>query len=157
MPNPAPPSQHLQRYRRLARALDARFGIPGTPFRFGWDALIGLIPGFGDAAGSLLGGYGIYTGAKLGAPLVVLARMLLNLGIDMALGAVPVLGDLIDFAFRANQRNLALLEAWLSRPHQTRRRSTWLLVLLATPLALLAALTVWLAVRLLRVLLWHGL
>jgi len=87
---------------------------------------------------------------------VVLARMLLNLGIDMALGAVPVLGDLIDFAFRANQRNLALLEAWLNRPHQTRRRSTWLLVLLVTPLVLLAGLTVWLAFRMLRALLGHG-
>lgn len=157
MASPAEPSRHLQRYRVLANGLDTRFGIPGTPFRFGWDALIGLIPGLGDAAGSLLGGYGIYAGARLGAPIVVLARMLLNLGIDLALGAVPVLGDLIDIAFRANQRNLALLERWLEQPHQTRSRSIWLFVLLASPLVVLATLTIWLAFRLLRALLGHGL
>lgn len=154
----APPESapHLERYRALARALDARFGIPGTPFRFGWDALLGLVPGLGDAAGSLLGGYGIYVGASLGAPTVVLARMLLNLGIDMALGAVPVLGDLIDIAFRANLRNLALLERWLERPHQVRSRSAWLFVVLTAPLILLAALVIWLVVRVLHALLWPG-
>jgi hypothetical protein len=83
--------------------------------------------------------------------------MLLNLGADMALGTMPVLGDLFDIVFRGNLRNLALLEAWLDRPHETRRRSLWLFVLLSVPLVLLAVLAVWLALRILRILFWRGL
>jgi hypothetical protein len=83
--------------------------------------------------------------------------MLLNLGVDMALGAMPVLGDLVDIAFRANQRNLALLERWLERPHQTRSRSVWLFVLLTAPLVLLAILTIEVAFRLFHALFWPGL
>jgi hypothetical protein len=113
----------LDRYRTLANSLDARFRIPGTPFRFGWDAILGLIPGIGDAIGGLVGGYGLWVGTRLGAPLVVLARMLLNLVIDVLIGAFPVAGDLFDIAWRGNLRNLALLERWLERPHQTRSRS----------------------------------
>jgi hypothetical protein len=144
------PDRHLQRYRKLARALDARFRIPGTPFRFGWDAIIGLVPGAGDAAGGLVGGYGLYAAFRLGAPPVILARMLLILAVDLVGGAVPVAGDLFDFGWRGNLRNLALLERWLDRPHQTRRRSAALLLgLLATILALSVAV-VWLTLRLLR-------
>lgn len=119
---PAP----VERYRRLATLLDARFRVPGTPFRFGWDALIGLVPGLGDAAGGLLGGYGILTAYQLGAPPAVLLRLLLNLAIDLVLGAVPLLGDLFDVVWKGNLRNVALLDRWLERPEEIRRRSTLL-------------------------------
>jgi hypothetical protein len=120
--------QHLDRYRALANSLDARFRIPGTPIRFGWDAILGLIPGAGDAIGGLVGGYGLWVGTRLGAPWVVLARMLFNLAVDVIGGAFPLVGDLFDIGWRGNLRNLALLESWLEKPHQTRSRSIGLFV-----------------------------
>lgn len=120
--------QPLDRYRTLANALDTRFRVPFTPLRFGWDAILGLVPGAGDAIGGLLGAYGLWVATRLGAPLVVLARMLFNLAVDMIGGTVPLVGDLFDIGWRGNLRNLALLERWLERPHQTRARSIGLFV-----------------------------
>jgi hypothetical protein len=142
-------SSHLTRYRTLARALDSRFRVPGTPVRFGWDAIIGLIPGAGDAIGGLLGGYGLYVAARLGASPVILARMFLNLGIDLAVGAIPLLGDLFDLAWRGNLRNLALLEQWLEHPRKARRQSTVVFLVLFGALAGLAFLGIWLSLRVL--------
>lgn len=146
----------LERYRTLASTLDSRFRIPGTPIRFGWDALIGLVPGLGDAAGGLLGAYGLWTAYQLGAPALILIRMLLNLGVDLCVGAIPLLGDLFDIVWKGNQRNLALLERWLERPHDTRRRSAMLLagVLGALVLLILTAgyAAVWLATAVLNTL-----
>ena len=134
--------RHLQRYRSLAWQWDNLLRIPGTPIRLGWDALLGVIPVVGDAAGGVLGSYGIWVGWRQGAPLSVLLRMLLNVVIDTVIGAIPVLGDLFDIGWRSNSRNLALLDRWLERPDQLRRRSAWLLIALAAILllALLAAL-----------------
>lgn len=144
----------FERYRRLGQALDARWRIPGTGIRFGWDALIGLLPGVGDALASLIGSYGLYVGWRLGAPVVVLARMLLNLGIETIAGTVPVAGDLFDIGFRANLRNVALLDRWLQKPHQTRKRSRWLFSAIAAGLLAVLAIpilvTLWLVTRLLN-------
>jgi len=109
--------------------------------RFGWDALIGLAPGLGDAVAGLLGAYGLLTAYHLGAPAPVLLRLLLNLGIDLLFGAVPLLGDLFDVAWKGNLRNVALLDRWLAEPETTRRRSTGLfgLILFALFLMILAA------------------
>jgi hypothetical protein len=112
--------------RRLARTLDAAVRIPGTNIRVGLDALLGLIPGIGDAVGAALSGYIVLAAARLGLPKSVIARMLLNLGIDTAVGAIPVLGDLFDVAFRANTRNVALIESSLAAPRETRVRSRWI-------------------------------
>ena len=117
------PSRALERYRSLARTMDARFRIPGTPIRFGWDAILGLIPGIGDALGGMSGGYGLWVAYRLGAPPVVLLRLLFNVGLDLTLGTVPLLGDLFDLGWRSNQRNLRLIEAWHAEPHRVRRRS----------------------------------
>jgi hypothetical protein len=141
-PAPAEP------YRRLATLLDAQFRIPGTPFRYGWDAVLGLVPGLGDAAGGLLGAYGILTAYQLGAPPAVLLRLLLNLGLDLVLGSVPLLGDLLDVAWKGNLRNVALLERWLDRPEQTRRRSTGLFGLILVALLLLILIACYAAFRL---------
>ena len=116
---------------------------------------MGLIPGVGDVAGGLIGAYGLWVAARLGAPAAVLLRMLLTLAVDVAAGTIPVAGDLFDVGWRSNLRNLALLERWLAEPHETRRRSNWLfagigLALLAV-LAAALALTIWLVRRLLRV------
>lgn len=147
-PTPPTPPDPLERYRRLATRLDAQFHIPGSSIRFGWDALIGLIPGLGDAVGGLLGGYGLLTAYQLGAPPSVLLRLLLNLGVDLVLGAAPLLGDLFDLAWKGNLRNVALLERWLAAPEETRRRSTGLFGVLLLALFLLLLAACYLAFRL---------
>lgn len=146
-------SSHLTRYRALAQALDSRFKVPGVPVRFGWDAIIGLIPGAGDAISGLLGGYGLYVAVQLGASPVILARMFLNLGIDLAVGAIPLLGDLFDVVWRGNLRNLALLEQWLEQPQKTRRQSTVVFLVLFGALTGLAFLGIWLSLRVIGALL----
>ena len=140
--------RHLRRYRSLAHQWDNLLRIPGTPIRLGWDALLGLVPVVGDAAGGVLGSYGIWVGWRQGAPFSVLLRMLLNVLVDVVIGAIPFAGDLFDIGWRSNSRNLRLLDRWLDRPARVRQRSTWLLVTLALILFLVLiaalALAVWL-------------
>jgi hypothetical protein len=150
----AEPALALERYRRLAHALDAKWRIPGIGVRFGYDAVIGLFPGIGDALAALIGSYGLYVGWRLGAPPVVLLRMLLNLGMETVVGTLPVLGDAFDIAFRADLRNVALLDRWRDRPGEIRRRSRWLLVGVAAALLAIVTSTIggilWLLDQLLR-------
>ena len=93
----------------LAKLMDSQFKIPGTNIRFGLDALIGLIPGAGDMAGFLVSGYMIAVLANNGASGFVLARISLNIIIDALVGSIPILGDIFDVAFKANQRNMKLV------------------------------------------------
>ncbi len=106
----AAPQDPLARARRLTRLLDSAARVPGTGVRFGLDPILGIIPGLGDAAGAAMSGYLILVASKLGAPRTTIMRMLANIAIDAAVGALPVLGDLFDVAFKSNTRNLALLE-----------------------------------------------
>ncbi len=97
--------------RELVRLLDSAVRVPGTEFRVGLDALIGLLfPGGGDAVGALPALLLLGLALRHGVPPVIVLRMLLNIAVDALLGAVPLLGDLFDAAFRANEKNLALLE-----------------------------------------------
>jgi len=128
----------VDRARVLARALDSAVRIPGTNLRFGLDALLGLVPGLGDVTGAAMGGYLILLGSRLGAPKPVLARMVLNVALDTIAGVVPVVGDLFDVAWKANTRNMALLERYIDRPVETRKSSKGLLVVMIGVLALLA-------------------
>jgi hypothetical protein len=109
--SPLPPSaETLDALRRYAVLLDSRFRIPGTGIRFGLDAILGIIPGLGDISTPVFASLLLMQGVRMRLPLVVQARMVLNAGIDMLLGLVPILGDLVDIGFKANLRNLALLE-----------------------------------------------
>ncbi|HZG43381.1 MAG TPA: DUF4112 domain-containing protein [Longimicrobium sp.] len=121
-PNPARQAA-LRRLDALSHLLDNSIPVPGTQARFGLDAVIGLIPGFGDAAGAVVSAYVVVQGARLGASVPTLIRMLLNVGIEAVAGAVPVLGDLFDAAFKANARNVALLRREMGLPGSTRRSS----------------------------------
>lgn len=126
--------------RGLVRALDGAVAIPGTGIRFGLDAIIGLVPGVGDVAGAALSGLVVVAAARAGVPAAVLLRMLLNVAIDAVIGAVPLAGDLFDFAWRANTRNLALMERAVADPATARRSSRAVVVgVLAALLVLLAA------------------
>ena len=96
--------------RKWATLLDSAFQVPGTKLRFGIDPVMGLIPGVGDLASGLFSVLMILHGLRLHVPKVVLARMTVNIALDMLAGAVPLLGDLFDAGYKANLRNLALLE-----------------------------------------------
>lgn len=99
----------LRNLRVLAKLMDSQFRIPGTGVKFGLDALIGLIPGAGDFATFLISGYMVTILAKNGASGFVLARMVLNILIDSLVGSIPILGDIFDVVFKANQRNVTLM------------------------------------------------
>jgi len=103
-------THRLDRLRTLRRVLDEAFRVPGTRVRFGWDPIIGLIPGAGDLVAALLASAIVVQAHQMGVPRVVQLRMLLNLGIDVALGVVPLVGDVADVFWKATTRNLALLE-----------------------------------------------
>ena len=135
----------LDGYRKLAWAFDELFRIPGTQFRFGLDSIIGLVPGVGDIAVSALGAYALLLAFKLRAPVTVLTRMLLNIGVDTVLGSVPLIGDLFDATWKANTKNRRVLEAWLAEPAPTERRSKWAIVLFVLLFLLLVAGSLWLA------------
>jgi hypothetical protein len=101
---------NLEALRRWAVLLDSAFRVPGTRIRFGLDALIGLVPGLGDLSAPAFAAVILVTAWRMRVPAIVQARMVLNAAIDMLIGLVPLLGDLVDIAWKANLRNLALLE-----------------------------------------------
>lgn len=102
--------RRLETLQRWATLLDAAFGIPGTRIRFGIDALVGLVPGAGDALAGLFSAGILLQAARMGVPRVVLTRMLFNALLDIVVGAIPFLGDLFDVAWKANLRNVRLLD-----------------------------------------------
>lgn len=140
------------RIDRYARILDSGIGIPGTRFRFGLDALIGLIPGVGDVAGLLLGSVLLFEAYTLGVPRPLLWRMIGNVGVDALLGVVPGIGDIFDFVFRSNLRNAQLLRQHLdgrlgapARPSRSPRKAvTGGLLAVLLGLAALVLLIGWL-------------
>lgn len=110
--NTPPPDQRaadLARIDRIANMLDSQFRVPGTGLRFGWDGILGLVPGFGDVVTLGPGAFLIYEAHRMGARRRILARMALNTGVDFVVGAIPVVGDIFDFAFKANRKNAVLL------------------------------------------------
>src|SRR5918998_5727502 len=102
--------QRLAGLRRIADLLDNAFQVPGTSYRIGLDPIVGLFPVIGDLVSPLFTVGILLQARQLGVPKVVQARMLINVAIDTLVGAVPVAGDLFDFAWKANDKNLALLE-----------------------------------------------
>ena len=106
-------AQRARRVRLLGQLLDNSIPIPGTDRRIGLDAVIGLIPGAGDLIGGVLSGYIILEAARSQVPTTTLVRMLANVGIDTLVGVIPVLGDLFDAAWKANTRNVLLLQGHL--------------------------------------------
>jgi hypothetical protein len=115
-------AERIARIEWLSTLLDTAIVIPGTNIRFGLDALIGLVPGIGDAVSTLLALYIVREARALGAPRLLVARMLANVALDGVVGMVPVAGDLFDVAFRANRRNVALLLRHLERADRKQRR-----------------------------------
>ncbi len=103
----------LARLDKFSRFTDSSIGIPFTKFRFGAEALIGLIPGIGDVAGLALSSYVLIEAQRVGASNKVKLRMVRNMLIDFAGGLLPVVGDAFDAIYKANTRNTALLRRYL--------------------------------------------
>ena len=120
-PLPETASRRLTALATFAQWLDAGFRIPGTNIRFGLDPLLGLIPGAGDAAGAVLAGWVFVEAIRLGASRATLLRIAGNVALDTVLGAVPLIGDIFDFAWKANLRNVRLLERHLMEPARAQR------------------------------------
>ena len=139
------------RARSIARLLDTAFRVPGTNIRFGLDAIVGLIPGIGDISTPAFAALILLQAVRMRLPIVVQARMVLNAGLDMLLGLVPILGDIADVGWKANLRNLALLERH-ARPGVAPSRGDYVFVWVCLGLLAVIALTpvvliVWLLTR----------
>jgi hypothetical protein len=130
------PAVRVRNVRALARFLDNSISIPGTDWRFGFDAVVGLVPVVGDLIGGALSAYILLESARAEVPILTLARMLANVGIDTIVGSVPALGDVFDAAWKSNMKNVALLERHLavSAPAMHERRG----VIGSTVLAMIA-------------------
>lgn len=131
--------------------LDSAFRVPGTNIRFGLDAIVGLIPGIGDISTPAFAVLILLQAVRMRLPVVVQARMVLNAGLDMLLGLVPILGDIADIGWKANLRNLALLERH-ARPGIAPSRGDYLFVWVCVGLLVLIAVTpvvllIWLLTR----------
>ncbi|WP_414755124.1 DUF4112 domain-containing protein [Anabaena sp. CCY 9910] len=104
----------IKRLRKLSRLLDTVITIPGTPIAIGIDPLIGFIPIGGDVLGLILSSYIVFEARRLGVPKKILSRMIFNIIIDSLLGSFPIIGDLFDFAWTANEYNIKLIEKHLN-------------------------------------------
>jgi len=142
----------LERLRSWQRFLDEAFGVPYTSIRFGWDAVVGLVPGAGDMVSALFGLVILFHAHQMRIPAVAQVRMVVNLAIDLAIGFVPIAGDIADIFWRANTRNLALLERHAG-PELTPTSDDWAFVLgVAAILLAFAALPLILLIAILRAL-----
>lgn len=136
---------------RLAHILDDWFRLPGTPIRFGLDGIVGLIPGLGDVLVGLSSCIFVIAAWFRGVPYVGLVRMVVNIGLEVLVGAIPIVGDAFDIAWKANHRNYILMTRHLHQP----RRHTWkdyaflffiataLFAILMLPIAVMVFLIVW--------------
>lgn len=106
-------STALRRLRGLSHLLDNAIPIPGTRYRIGLDPILGLAPGFGDTVATALSAYIVVEAARMGLSRAILTQMVFNILLETAIGSVPVLGDIFDAAWKANIKNLELLESHL--------------------------------------------
>ena len=120
----------LRRLRGLSHVLDNAIAIPGLGYRIGLDPFLGLLPGGGDLLAGLVSMYIVIEAARLGVPAVTLGRMGFNILTEVVIGTVPVVGDLFDVAWKANARNVALLERHIRQPIPSRQADKLLASLL---------------------------
>ncbi|GAB4554349.1 MAG: DUF4112 domain-containing protein [Pleurocapsa sp.] len=137
----------VDRLRRLSQILDNAIPIPGTKYRLGLDPILGLLPGGGDTITGALGAYIIIEAAKMGLPRKVIGEMVGNIIFDSLAGTIPVIGDLFDIGWKANVKNITLLEKHLQLTPQKRKTDVVFVIGLTVFLALIvlgfATLTFW--------------
>jgi len=130
--------------------LDSAFKIPGTGVRIGADSILGLIPVIGDLTGAALSGYIVLASARLGAPASTLIRMVINIAIDTVVGSVPILGDMFDAGWRANIKNVELLDQHIGGDVQSRKANRLVVIGVIAALLLMAAGAVFLGIMTLK-------
>jgi hypothetical protein len=142
-------SSSIRNLERLAKLMDSQFKIPGTNIKFGLDALIGLVPGIGDVITFIISAIMLSVLAKKGVSGFVLARMTLNIIWDALIGSFPILGDIFDVGFRANEKNLKLMrEHYIEGRH--RGSALKVIVPLLFFLILILGCIAWLSYKLLN-------
>lgn len=157
IPDVIEPDEKLPRdlvaLRRFAFFMDEAFTIPGTRFKVGLDAVLGLIPGIGDVIGAVMSTWIVVGALRHRVPFRIIARMILNIGVDLIFGAVPVAGDVFDFLYEENVKNMRLLEK-----HRDRRRPPRSMAAIAFVASLVVlfvlAMAVGVVVALLGLLVW---
>jgi len=144
----------LQKLRKLSDLWDRSLNIPGTTFKVGLESLVGLFPVGGDIIGFLLSLYVLYQAMQFRLPVSILFRMLLNILIDGVVGSVPILGDIFDTTWKANTKNVNILEAYIREPVKSKKNNQWfiiaffgVIVLVLISLISISVLLVWLV--------WH--
>jgi hypothetical protein len=149
---PETPDERAARERLnfLAWLLDSSIPLPGTRFTVGLDAVIGLVPLLGDLIGVALSSFIVAEASRLGAPRTLLMRMAFNVAVDGVVGIVPFLGDAFDAGWKANQKNVRLLNAWLDHPHRAERGNRIFVAVLGLALAGFVGLCFWLVFLLFR-------
>ena len=100
---------------RLSILLDDAFVIPVLGVRIGWDSILGLVPGVGDAAGAVISSYFVYKGFRFKMPAKSLGIMVMNIVVELVIGMVPVLGDVFDIIWKSNRRNFHIIEKYLDQ------------------------------------------
>lgn len=115
------PASVRRRIEAMEALLERAFVVPGTSYRVGVDALVGLIPVVGDLIAAAMGSWLIWEARNLGMSKFHLARMIGNVGFDTAIGAIPLVGDAFDLAFRSNTGNLRIVRKWLDKHHPDTR------------------------------------
>ncbi len=131
-------AKQLERLQKLSKLLDNQYRIPGTPIRFGWDAILGLVPIAGDVVGFALSAWLVQQAIRAGAPRFLIVEMLGNLGIELVGGSIPVIGDAFDIYWKSNIKNIELLEQYLLKelepelpappPKGRKKPSKWLVM-----------------------------
>jgi hypothetical protein len=133
-------AESMDALRRYAWILDSLFELPVVKVRFGLDAIAGLVPGLGDLTTPVFSTYLLLQAFRMRVPKVVLLRMMLNVGVDALVGLVPILGDLFDIGFKANMRNMALVERYAD-PFQKPTRGdyvfVWVMIAIVAAIAML--------------------
>lgn len=142
-------SNKVKKLDKLAWVLDSSIRVPGTSWTIGLDGLIGLVPGVGDLTAGALSSYILLQAVRLGIAPAVIMRMVLNVLLETVVGVIPVVGDLFDFVFKANQRNVRLMQSYLARPEPVKRRSALTVVLVIFGIIAALVFTIWLVISLL--------
>lgn len=158
-PQPSPKSAEskaarLDRLRKLSHLLDNAIAIPGTNYRVGLDPLLGMLPIAGDYLGSAFSAYIVLESALMGLPRQSLLRMVLNIIFETVAGSVPIVGDIFDVTWKANARNMAMLETHIASPQASEKADWWFLAMLFGGLMLVVTLMTAIGVIILT-LLWR--
>ena len=141
--------RQLQSLDKLAWLLDSSIRIPGTNRTIGLDGIIGLLPGIGDVVSGVISGYIVVKALLMGLPIFVIARMVINLMIEGVIGVIPVVGDLFDFIFKSNRRNVRLMQTYLKNPEDTSERSFMSVIVFLMVLFFVFLLSVWMIFKML--------